>query len=55
MTNGMDFYRLKFEFLGEDAEGKLVSKKEEEDQIIFLKVSGELQITPQLQMTYKNR
>lgn len=29
MNNGMDFYRLRFEYTGEDSEGKLITKKEE--------------------------
>lgn len=26
MNNGMDFYRLRFEFMGEDETGKLITK-----------------------------
>lgn len=30
MNNGMDFYRLRFEFMGEDETGKLITKKQED-------------------------
>lgn len=30
MNNGMDFYRLRFEFIGEDETGKLITKKQED-------------------------